>query len=232
MTAPTRGATVIVANHYQNENGHPDGKIKVGIGADSAWRWERLENAKRLFAGARGAVPIVHVRLAVPADFKGVVANTDLIREWLKLGAWREGTWGVEFIEGLVPTAEEYIVTHTRNSGFHNSTLEEVLFSLGARHLVCCGVSTAYTVEATVRHATDIGYTVTVAARACSTATQEQHKNALKAMAPPGDPNVDEIIEGSPPPVPKTGRPGSSTRRSYPGSENILKHVDGIYYTR
>ncbi|MEC8793062.1 MAG: isochorismatase family cysteine hydrolase, partial [Pseudomonadota bacterium] len=146
MTASTLGATVIVANHYQNENCHPDGKIKVGIGADSAWRWERLENAKRLFAGARGAaVPIVHVRLAVPADFKGVVANTDLIREWLKLGAWREGTWGVEFIDGLAPTAEEYIVTHTRNSGFHNSTLEEVLFSLGARHLICCGVSTAYT---------------------------------------------------------------------------------------
>ena len=198
MTAPTLGATVIVANHYQNENCHPDGKIKVGIGADSAWRWERLENAKRLFAGARGAaVPIVHVRLAVPADFKGVVANTDLIREWLKLGAWREGTWGVEFIDGLAPTAEEYIVTQTRNSGFHNSTLEEVLFSLGARHLICCGVSTAYTVEATVRHATDIGYTVTVAADACSTATQEQHKNALKAMAPlAAIQDVDEIIRG------------------------------------
>ncbi|MEC8183066.1 MAG: isochorismatase family protein, partial [Pseudomonadota bacterium] len=71
------------------------------------------------------------------------------------------------------------------------------LFSLGARHLICCGVSTAYTVEATVRHATDIGYTVTVAADACSTATQEQHNNALKAMAPlAAIQDVDEIIKG------------------------------------
>lgn len=176
---------VIVANHYQNENCHPDGKIKVGIGQDSAWRWERLENAKRLFAGARDhGVPIVHVRLAVDPDFTGVVANTDLIREWIALGAWREGTWGVEFIDGLGPEPSEHVVTHTRNSAFHNSTLEEVLFSLNARRLICCGVSTAYTVEGTVRHATDYGYEVTVAADACSTATQAQHDNALSAMRP------------------------------------------------
>ena len=43
--------TVIVANHYQNENCHPDGKIKVSIGADSAWRWERLDNANGFSSG-------------------------------------------------------------------------------------------------------------------------------------------------------------------------------------
>lgn len=174
---------VIVANHYQNENCHPDGKIKVGIAADADWREERLANAKRLFAAARAAgISIVHVRLAVDPEFRGVVANTALIEEWIRLGAWREGTWGVEFIEGLGPEGDEIVVTHTRNSGFHNSTLEEALFSLGARELICCGVSTAYTVESTVRHATDIGYRVTVAADACSTATQQQHENALAAM--------------------------------------------------
>jgi nicotinamidase-related amidase len=191
-------ATVIVANHYQNENCHPDGKIKVGIGPDSAWRWQRLENAKRLYAGARAAgIPIVHVRLAVDPEFRGVVVNTGLIEEWVKLGAWREGTWGVEFIDGLQPVGDEITVTHTRNSGFHNSNLEEALFSLGARHLICCGVSTAYTVEGTVRHATDIGYRVTVAADACSTATHEQHANALVAMAPiAAIQDVDELVAG------------------------------------
>jgi len=189
-------ATAIIANHYQNENCHPDGKIKVGIAADADWRWQRLDNAKRLFAGARHAgIPIVHVRLAVPPDYRGVIANTALIREWIALGAWREDTWGTEFIEGLGPAGNEHVVTHTRNSGFHNCTLEEVLFSLKARHLICCGVSTAYTVEGTVRHATDIGYEVTVAADACSTATQQQHDNALAAMAPLAEiRTVDEIL--------------------------------------
>jgi nicotinamidase-related amidase len=177
--------TAIVANHYQNENCHPDGKIKVGIAADSPWREQCLENARQLFQAARSAgLPIIHVRLAVPPDYRGVIANTGLIRDWTKNGAWKEGSWGVEFIDGLEPTETEHVVSHTRNSGFHNSTLEEVLFSLGTRKLICCGVSTAYTVEGTVRHATDIGYEVTVAADACSTATVEQHDAALAAMKP------------------------------------------------
>ncbi len=177
------GRPAIVALHYQNENCHPDGRIKVGIAADSVTRGERLANAGRLFAAARAAsVPIVHVRLAVPPDFHGVVVNTQLIREWVALGAWREGTWGVAFLDGLQPLAGEPVVTHTRNSGFHNSTLQEVLHALGVQHVICCGVSTAYAVEATVRHATDIGYHVTVAADACSTATEAQHQAALAAM--------------------------------------------------
>lgn len=193
-----RGATVVVANHFQNENCHPDGKIKVGISADADWREQRLENAARLFDAARAAgVPIVHVRLAVDPDFRGVVVNTTLIEEWVRVGAWREGTWGVDFIDGLGPKPNEFVVTHTRNSGFHNSNLEEVLFSLGARHLICCGVSTAYTVESTVRHATDIGYRVTLAADACSTATQQQHQNAIDAMRPiAAIRTVEQIIPG------------------------------------
>ncbi|WP_028796242.1 cysteine hydrolase family protein [Thalassobaculum salexigens] len=176
--------TVIVANHYQNENCHPDGKVKVGIAADADWRWQRLDNAKRLFAGARAAgVPIVHVRLAVDPEYRDVIVNTALIREWLELGAWKEGTWGTEFVDGLGPMAGEHVVTHTRNSGFQDSTLAQVLFKLGARHLICCGVSTAYTVEGTVRHAADIGYEVTVAFDACSTATEAQHDAALAAMS-------------------------------------------------
>lgn len=193
---PATSDTVIVANHYQNENCHPDGKIKVGIAADAEWRWERMANAKRLFAGARGAgVPIVHVRLAVPPDYAGVVANTPLIRQWIELGAWKDGTWGVEFLEGLEPLGGEAVVTHTRNSAFHGSNLSDVLFALGATKLICCGVSTAYVVEGTVRHATDIGYEVTVAADACSTATQAQHEAALTAMKLIAEiKTVDEII--------------------------------------
>ncbi|MDF1719348.1 MAG: cysteine hydrolase [Minwuia sp.] len=196
MGTSTTSRPVIVANHYQNENGHPDGKIKVGIAADSETRWQRLENARRLFGAARASgIPIVHVRLAVPPDYRGVVVNTQLIREWVALGAWREGTWGVAFMEDLGPVDGEAVVTHTRNSGFHNSTLEEVLFSLQARDLICCGVSTAYAVEATVRHATDIGYGVTIAADACSTGTKARHANALTAMSVRAEVRtVDQVI--------------------------------------
>ena len=130
--------SALIAMHYQNENCHPDGKIKVGIAQDADWRWQRLNNAKRLFTGARDVqIPIVHVRLAVPPDYRGVVANTPLIHEWMALGAWKEGTWGVEFVEGLEPKQGEPIITHIRNSGFHRSTLLDILNGLSARHLIC-----------------------------------------------------------------------------------------------
>ena len=188
--------TAVLAIHYQNENCHPDGKIRVGIAVDADWRWERLGNAKRLLDGARAAgAAIIHVRLAVPPDYRGVSANTDLIREWMALSAWQEDTWGTAFIESLEPHADDFVITHTRNSAFYNTTLDEILFQLGVRNLVCAGVSTAYAVEGTVRHATDIGYKVTVAADACSTATHAQHENALAAMKPLANiKTVDEIL--------------------------------------
>ena len=192
----SKADTAVLAIHYQNENCHPDGKIRVGIAADADWRWERLGNAKRLLDGARGAgAAIIHVRLAVPPDYRGVSANTDLIREWMALSAWQEDTWGTAFIESLEPHADDFVITHTRNSAFYNTTLDEILFQLGVRNLVCAGVSTAYAVEGTVRHATDIGYKVTVAADACSTATHAQHENALAAMKPLASiKTVDEIL--------------------------------------
>ena len=188
--------TAVLAIHYQNENCHPNGKIRVGIAADADWRWERLGNAKRLLDGARAAgAAIIHVRLAVPPDYRGVSANTDLIREWMALSAWQEDTWGTAFIESLEPHADDFVITHTRNSAFYNTTLDEILFQLGVRNLVCAGVSTAYAVEGTVRHATDIGYKVTVAADACSTATHAQHENALAAMKPLATiKKVDEVL--------------------------------------
>lgn len=186
----------VVANHYQNENCHPDGKVRLGMAEDAPWRWERLDNAKRLFAGARRAgLPLIHVRLAVTPDYRGVIANSPMVRQWIELGAWKEGSWGAEFMEGLDPEAGEHVVTHTRNSAFRDSTLPEILFLLGVRRLVCCGVSTTYVVESTVREAADIGYEVTVASDACATGSDALHRNSLAALQPlAAIRTVDEIL--------------------------------------
>jgi len=192
----TNSNIAVLAIHYQNENCHPDGKIRVGIAANAAWRWERISNAKRLLDGARiNGASIIHIRLAVTPDYRSVTANTDLIRQWIALEAWQEGTWGTKFLASLEPKPEDFVVTHTRNSAFYNSCLSEILSKLACQKIICAGVSTAYAVEGTVRHATDIGYEVTVAADACSTATQLQHENALAAMRPLANINtVDEIL--------------------------------------
>ena len=93
-----------------------------------------------------------------------------------------EGSWGVEFYQGLEPQEDEFVVTHTRNNAFYNSQLDEILNLFRPDKLVISGVSTAYVVESTVRHAADVGYDTVVVADACSTATQQMHNNALEAM--------------------------------------------------
>lgn len=188
--------TAVLALHYQNENCHRDGRIRVGIAEDAPWREPMLAAARRLHAGVRAAgLPLVHVRLAVRPDYAEVIPNTPIFRQWIADGAWQEGGWGVEFVDGLEPRDDEIVITHLRNSAFHACELEQVLRRLGARALIVSGVSTAYVVESTVREATDIGYTVTVAHDACSTATIEQHENALAAMRLLADiRSVDDIV--------------------------------------
>ena len=187
---------VLIALHYQNENCHPDGKIKIGIGPESEWRYERLDNARRLFKGLREAgIPIIHVKAQVNKDGSNIIANNFIFKQWVEIGAWPEGSWGADFVEGLGPEEGEHVVIHTRNNGFYGSNLEEILYLFKPRHLLCSGVSTAYAVESTVRHATDVGYEVTVVSDACSTATQEQHQAALNAMKLLAEINtVDEVL--------------------------------------
>ena len=184
MNAQPTGSLVL-ALHYQNENCHPEGKIKVGVAEDAqAWRSAMLAAARRLLDGARGyGVPIIHARLAVRPDYRDVIQNGPLFRHWVELNAWQEGTWGVAFHEGLEPVDDELVVTHIRNNPFFGSPLETLVAMYGPRRLICAGVSTAYAVESTVRHASDLGYELVVAADACSTATRERHESALTAMA-------------------------------------------------
>lgn len=176
--------SLVLALHYQNENCHPDGKIKVGVGeGEETWRADMLAAAGRLLEGARRhRVPVVHVRLAIRPDYRDVIQNGPLFRQWVEQGAWQEGTWGVEFYDGLGPRGDELVVTHIRNNPFYGSPLEMLVALHRPKRLICAGVSTAYVVESTVRHATDLGYEVVVAADACSTATRERHDQALKAM--------------------------------------------------
>jgi nicotinamidase-related amidase len=65
------------------------------------------------------------------------------------------------------PLPGEAIVAKSAHSAFVDGALEQALDSLGATTLVICGVLTHNSVEATARHAADLGYRVFVVADAC-----------------------------------------------------------------
>jgi nicotinamidase-related amidase len=194
LISPT--PTILLALHYQNEVVHPRGKIRVGIAEASPERAGIIAAAKRLIDGARAqGVPVISVRIAFAPGHETVATNAEIWRRLVASQAMTDGTWGAEFYDGLGPLADEIVVTHRRNDAFYESPLADIVARLMPRRLVVAGISTTYVVESTVRHASDMGYEVVVAADACSSANREMHEASLKAMALLADiETVDEIV--------------------------------------
>lgn len=74
---------------------------------------------------------------------------------------------GHRFKPCALPLAGETVVAKNANSAFVGTALESMLDELGATTLVLCGALTPNSVEATARHAGNLGYQVFVVADAC-----------------------------------------------------------------
>ena len=179
------GAAVL-ALHYQNDVLHADGRIRVGLAADSPMRERLIAQAQTLLRGARARDwPIFHVRIAFQADGADIVQNAPIFRAVAANGAVREGSWGAEFFDRLGPDTartRERVVTHRRINAFFDTPLEALVRETGASRLIVAGVATHSVVESTVRHAADLGYDVWVAHDACSAADAQVHAASLASM--------------------------------------------------
>jgi len=63
------------------------------------------------------------------------------------------GGWDYDFVEGLKPNTDEFVVSKTRYSGFAGTHLDSLLRSRNIRYLAVCGVATNVCVESTLRDA-------------------------------------------------------------------------------
>ena len=170
--------------HYQNDVLHPDGKVRVGVAADDPARPRLIASAARLVAAARAhGVPVISVRIAFAPDYSDCLRNCMLFRRVAETGAVVEGQWGAEFYAQLAPLPGETVVTHKRNNPFWGSGLEEAVRLTGATRLYLAGIATNHVVEHGARHASDLGYDVTVVADACSTAQPHLHAASLETLA-------------------------------------------------
>jgi nicotinamidase-related amidase len=75
----------------------------------------------------------------------------------------RPGTWGAEFVDGIVPRADELVIAKHRFSGFADTSLEQMLRSNGIRTVVLAGVTTNCCVESTARDAVMRDFNVVIA---------------------------------------------------------------------
>ncbi|MFS0734678.1 cysteine hydrolase family protein [Microbacterium sp. 1P10UB] len=123
----------------------PGGRMPL-VGPDAA-----ADAAAQLLAAQRshgGAV--VHVRHESPSGFL------------------EAGTPGAEIDSRVAPAGDEVVVVKHAPNAFVETELDDLLRARGVTELIVAGMMTSMCVDATVRAASDLGYTVTVAADACA----------------------------------------------------------------
>ena len=82
------------------------------------------------------------------------------------------GTRGADIHESVKPVAGEQVIEKNFPNSFRNTELGKLLEKQQIRNLVVAGMMTHMCVDASVRHAADLGYKVTLLGDACATRTQ------------------------------------------------------------
>ena len=82
------------------------------------------------------------------------------------------GTRGAEIHASVQPAAGETVVEKNFPNSFRGTVLEKHLKDSGVKNLVVAGMMTHMCVDASVRHAADLGYKVTLLGDACATRAQ------------------------------------------------------------
>jgi nicotinamidase-related amidase len=130
----------------------PGGRMELE-GADAA----ATNAAHALKAFRDKSLPIVHVRhLSVRPG------STFFI----------PGTTGADIHAAVKPRTNEKVIEKNFPNSFRGTELETVLKDAGVKELVVAGMMTHMCVDASVRHAVDLGYKVTLLGDACATRTQ------------------------------------------------------------
>jgi nicotinamidase-related amidase len=82
------------------------------------------------------------------------------------------GTRGAEIHPSVSPRDVETVIEKNFPNSFRGTKLEQTLKDSGVKNLVVAGMMTHMCVDATVRHAADLGYKITLLGDACATRAQ------------------------------------------------------------
>jgi nicotinamidase-related amidase len=115
---------------------------------------EAAANAARVLASFRTAgEPVVHLQHVWDAEDATFM---------------RPGTAGVEIHPAVEPLEDERVLTKAQPNGFLGTELEAQLRALEVEAIVVAGMMSSMCVDATVRAAADLGFSVTVVHDACA----------------------------------------------------------------
>ncbi|HEX2171308.1 MAG TPA: cysteine hydrolase [Dehalococcoidia bacterium] len=170
---------------FQNDLVHPEGAFRHWGIAYRVAEGRVLERTAALIAAARRAgVPVIYATYVVRPELADIPAKSKFFRLIAESGALREGSWGGEIHEALIPRPGDLVIRKWRPNPFLGTDLELVIRSGGAELLVLAGIVTEWVVEEAARYAAALGYEVTVAADCCESARDHLRDHALRRILP------------------------------------------------
>ena len=89
-----------------------------------------------------------------------------------------------DLLPGLGQQPQDRVITKRTPGAFADTSLEADLRALGVTQVVVCGVATSMGVEATARHAFELGFNVVFAVDAMTDVDAEVHANSLERIFP------------------------------------------------
>ncbi len=87
-----------------------------------------------------------------------------------------------DIVPAVTPGPDDLVLSKTTSDAFIGTGLERLLRNVGVEHLVVGGVLTNECVSSTVRHAADIGFTVTVLEDACAGVEHDLHEASIRIL--------------------------------------------------
>ena len=144
-----------------------------------------LEKIARLLEAARRRqLRVIHITASVRRDYLDMPKASAL---WLKLRESKTliaGTPGAEIHPLAAPRPDELVINKTCVDPFLTTNLGQALVNFDLNTLVLVGLWTNYVVEATARHAADVGYRVIVVRDCCASNNDENHEFAMTRILP------------------------------------------------
>ena len=144
-----------------------------------------LENMANVLSRARRRnTAVIHITASVRADFRDLPRDNPL---WDGIRKSRQlifGTRGAAIHRSVQPLDTELVLNKTCVDPFLTTNLGQALHNADVNTVVLMGLWTNWVVEATARHASDMGYRVFLVEDACASNTMENHEFAIRNVLP------------------------------------------------
>jgi nicotinamidase-related amidase len=144
-----------------------------------------LENIAAVIGAARRRkMPVIHITASVRGDFLDIPRASPL---WDGLRKSRQlifGTKGAAVHPKVRPLKSELVLNKTCVDPFLTTNLGQALQNHDVNTVVLTGLWTNWVVEATARHASDMGYRVYIPRQCVASNTFENHDFAINRILP------------------------------------------------